>query len=139
MHDIYPPVGYAYRADQYCLDCIPTVLFNRYGSDGYGINLCNCCECRLDRIAETAGIADRMDESSYDMDTFPKSIPYFNEVHIECGPTYYGYGPDDPEWLQQYCGATCAKCHCVIDGTEYHDGEEKCPVWIQRKDNGFSE
>jgi hypothetical protein len=156
VHDAYSPVGYIYRADQYCLDCIPKVAAkpNEYGLDEYGKRRvmvrnggnglapkqCNCTECRLDRMAKARGI-DRYDESSYDSDDFPKSIPYFNDIHEECGPEHYGYGPDDPEWREQYCGSTCAKCHAVIDGTEYHDGEGHwtvvCPVWLERKENGF--
>lgn len=140
-HEAYSPVGYAYNADNYCLGCIPTVLFERYGSDGYGINRCNCTEHRLDSIAVTAGIADRMDESSFDSGDFPKSISYHNDIHYECGPESYGYGPEDPEWREQYCGATCARCHAVIDGTEYDDGEGHwtivCPVWLDRKEKGF--
>jgi len=133
-HEAYSPVGYIYNADVYCLDCIPTVLFKRYGSDGYGINRCNCCECRLDSIAVTARIAARNDESSFDSGDFPKSIPYHNDLHSECGPEYYDYGPDDPEWEMQYCGAYCARCHDVIDGNSHIDGPDTCPAFDNRKD-----
>jgi hypothetical protein len=155
-HEAYSPVGYDYQADHYCLDCIYKVaakpntygldihgkkrVIDRLGGTGYHRAACNCTEHRLDRMAAARGI-DRMDEGSFDSGDFPKAIPYHNDLHTECGPEYYGYGPEDPEWRQQYCGATCARCHAVIDGTEYNDGEGHwetvCPVWLDRKEKGF--
>lgn len=126
-HEAYSPVGYIYRAEQYCLECICDVV----GTDGIVRNACGCEECRLDRMAITRGI-DRYDEWSYDSDDFPKSIPYHNDLHAECGPESYGYGPDDPEWDLQYCGAYCAKCHEVIDGVSHIDGPDTCPVYDNR-------
>ena len=146
-HEAYSPVGYIYNADQYCLDCIPKVIYkpNAYGLDDYGNKRvmerfggtgisrgCNCTECRLDRIARARGI-DRHDEYSFDSDNFPKAIGYFSDLHCECGPEYYGYGPEDPEWQQQYCGATCARCHEVIDGVSKIDGPDVCPVFDNRE------
>lgn len=137
-HEAYSPVGYSYNADNYCLDCICNVV----GTDGIVRNRCGCTECRLDRQAINRNI-DRYDEQSFDSGDFPKSIAYHNDIHYECGPEAYGYGPEDPEWREQYCGATCARCHAVIDGTEYNDGEGHwetvCPVWLQRKEMGFRE
>lgn len=133
-HEAYSPVGYDYRAEHYCLDCVPQVIAPNYESVYVQADGCNCTECVLDRIASDRGI-NRMDESSYDMDDFPKAIPYFNDLHAECGPEGYGYGPDDPEWKLPYCNATCAKCHAVIDGTVLFNSDEVCPVWAQRKEN----
>ena len=116
-HDIYSPVGYIYNADQYCLDCIPHVLFGRYKSDGYGINRCNCAECRLDSIAVTAGIADRYDEHSFDSGDFAKAIPYHNDIHAECQLE----GSWEPHWN---CDARCGRCGDVIDD----DGNGHCPA-----------
>src|ERR1700744_945417 len=98
-HEAYSPVGYDYRAAHYCLDCIPAVAAKpneygfpvkgkgdkpvgtkRNGGSGYSRKDCNCTEHRLDRMAAARGI-DRHDESSYDMDDFPKHIPYFNNIH----------------------------------------------------------
>jgi hypothetical protein len=149
-HLAYSPVGYDFRADHYCLDCIPKVasIPNVYGLDDHGVkrvitrnggtgyhkNACNCCECRLDRMAAARGI-DRMDEGSYDSGDFPKSIPYHNDLHYECGPESYGYGPDDDEWQSQYCGAVCAACHAVIDGVSKIDGPDVCPTYDARMAN----
>lgn len=151
-HEAYGPVGYDYNADHYCLDCIPNVaakpntygldehgkrrVMERFGGNGTSRTECNCTECRLDRMAKARGI-NRMDESSFDSGEFPKAIPYFNDLHCECGPEGYGYGPEDPEWREQYCNATCAKCHAVIDGTVLFNSEEVCPVWHSRKENDF--
>lgn len=182
MHVQYSPVGYSYRADNYCLDCLAQVVAPNYESVYIQDDGCNCTECVLDRIADDLKAAvddrnrnvhpddrhvnpmvemvtqhynrlagdlipnlpvsfDRYDESSFDMSQFPKAIPYFNDIHAECGPEAYGFTSADPEWREQYCGATCAKCHAVIDGTEYDDGEGHyetvCPTWLQRKENGF--
>lgn len=134
-HEAYQPVGYAYQADNYCLGCIVLVIRKPgkgNGGNGTSRTGCNCTECRLDRIAKARGI-DRYDESSFDSGDFPKAIPYHNDLHAECGPEAYGYGPDDPEWRQPYCDATCAKCHAVIDGTVTFDGTEECPAYNHRK------
>lgn len=104
-HLIYSPVGYSYRADNYCLDCIPAVVA---GTVGYRGDECNCAEHQLDRIAAVRGI-DRNDESSFDMDNFPKHIPYHNNLHDECGDS-------EREEGDVACYAHCAKCHEVIDG-----------------------
>ena len=160
-HEAYSPVGYDYRAEHYCLDCIAAVVAPDYLTAYIQADGCNCTECVLDRIADDRGAIsyyyydgddvleptphyrgiDRHDEASYDMGDFPKHIPYPNEIHIECGPESYGYGPEDPEWREQYCDATCARCHSVIDGSEYYDGEGHwetvCPVWLNRKEEGF--
>lgn len=140
-HEAYSPVGYSYQADNYCLDCIPLVVRipNLYGLDergrkkiavnnggtGYQRGQCNCAECRLDRIAKSRGI-DRMDESSFDMDDFPKSIPYHNDGHSEC------VTPNDPNADDDYpngaCYFYCSKCHEVIDGVSKLDGPDVCPV-----------
>jgi hypothetical protein len=82
-------------------------------------------------MATARGI-DRYDEYSFDSDDFPKHIPYHNDLHCECGPEGYGYGPDDPEWQQQYCNAVCARCHDVIDGTSRLDRPDLCPVYDER-------
>ncbi len=155
-HEQYSPVGYIYQADNYCLDCIAKVAYvpNTYGlddwgrkrvidhngGDGFRAKACNCAECRLDRIAKARGI-DRYDEGSFDSDSFPKYIPYHNDIHSECGPEGYGYGPEDDEWREQYCNATCGECHEVIDGTSHWDGRtltNVCPVFEQRRDNDFA-
>src|ERR1700749_2415001 len=135
-HEAYSPVGYDYRAAHYCLDCIAAVVASDYLGKYIQDDGCNCPECVLDRIADDRGI-DRHDEASYDMDDFPKHIPYFNNLHAECGPEEYGYGPEDPEWRMQYCDATCSRCHAVIDGTVEVDSTEVCPVWHSRKEKGF--
>ena len=122
----YAPVGYIYNADQYCLDCIAEMF-------GPGPNgSCAGVECTLDYAAREKGITDRYDESSYHSGDFPKSIPYFNDLHEECGPEHYGYGPEDPEWEMQYCGATCGHCHEVIDGSSKLGGPDVCPVFDNR-------
>ncbi len=147
-HEAYAPVGYAYQAANYCLDCIPVVIYkpntyglnvqgrkcviDRFGGNGFKAKACNCAECRLDRIAQARGI-DRMNEGSFDSGDFPKHIPYHNDLHSECGPQYYGYGPDDPEWEQQYCGATCSKCHDVIDGVSMGAKPDVCPEFDNRE------
>lgn len=139
-HEMYGPVGYIYQGDQYCLDCIPSVVAWNYRTTYIQADGCNCAECVLDRIADDRGI-NPYDERSFDSGDFPKAISYFNDIHAECGPEGYGYGPDDPEWREQYCNATCGKCHAVIDGTVLFDGEGhwevKCPVWLNRKEEGF--
>ena len=107
-HLAYPPVGYDYQADHYCLYCIPAVVA---GTVGYRQDECNCAECQLDRIAAVRGI-NREDERSYDMDAFPKAIPYFSDIHAECGPNGIGCREDEAP----ACYARCAKCGQVIDG-----------------------
>lgn len=147
-HVAYEPVGYDFNADHYCLDCIVAVIFKpnetyaspfgghtvviRNGGNGTSRRECNCTEHRLDRIAAARGI-NRMDERSFDSGDFPKAIPYHNDLHSECGPEHYGYGPDDPEWQSQYCGATCARCHAVIDGVSKLDGPDVCPAFDNRE------
>jgi hypothetical protein len=138
-HEAYAPVGYSYQAAHYCLDCIPVVASRcnehkgqNCSHSGYKPKACNCAECRLDRMAALRGIT-RMNEGSFDMDDFPKHIPYHNDLHAECGPQYYGYGPDDPEWAEQYCGATCSECHEVIDGVSKIGGPDVCPVFDNRE------
>lgn len=147
-HEAYSPVGYDFRADHYCLDCIPKVAAKpneryrspfggaevviRNGGDGRSPRGCNCTECRLDRMAKARGI-DRMDERSFDSGDFPKAIPYHNDLHCECGPQHYGYEQGDPEWDLPYCGATCARCHEVIDGTSRLDGPDQCPAFANRE------
>jgi hypothetical protein len=62
-------VGYVYQADIWCRDCIVAGL-SRNSFDGWALpNV----EARLDYIANARGV-DRMDESSYDSDEFPKVI-----------------------------------------------------------------
>jgi hypothetical protein len=136
MHEAYSPVGYIFRADQYCLDCIPFVVApgRRSKKNGFVVKGCNCCECKLDRMAAARGI-DRSNEWSFDSDDFPKAIAYHNDQHAECGPEYYGYGPADPEWQSAYCGSVCAACHTVIDGESQLDGPDLCPVFANRKRN----
>lgn len=109
-HDIYPPAGYDYRAEHYCLDCIPVVAC---GSDSQIIlnpvfNECGCTECKLDRLAVVREI-NRQDEASYDMDSFPKGIPYHNDLHAECGDS-------EREAGDSVCYERCARCSAVIDG-----------------------
>jgi hypothetical protein len=153
-HNAYPPVGYSYQADNYCLDCIPGVAAkpNEYGfplkgkadkpavvkhngGNGYSRGACNCCECRLDRMAQARGV-DRYSEGSFDSGDFPKAITRRNDLHCECGPERYGYSADDPEVAgKQYCNARCAKCHAVIDGTCQLDGPDICPAYEQRMAN----
>jgi hypothetical protein len=119
-HVKYSPIGYSYNADNYCLDCIATVV-SPHG--GVRPAHCNCAECRLDRIARKRGI-DRYDEYSFDSSDFPKSIPYHNDIHAECD--------------ELTCNARCAKCHDVIDGTgRYIAGEYKniCPAYDYYLDN----
>lgn len=84
-------------------------------------------------MAEARNI-NRQDEYSFDSDNFPKAIPYHNDIHSECGPEGYGYGPTDPEFQKQYCNATCGKCHAVIDGVSKLDGPDVCPVFDNRED-----
>jgi len=111
-HVAYSPVGYAYNADDYCLDCIPKVIAGSHG--GIRPGHCNCAECRLDRIAKARGI-DRMDESSYDMSVFPKSIAYFNDLHSDCEL--------EESWDEHWnCYGHCAECGDIIDGTERGSG-----------------
>ncbi len=43
-HEVYAPVGYAYQADQYCLDCIAGM----FSQSSLGEAGCNCAECVLD-------------------------------------------------------------------------------------------
>ncbi len=115
-HEAYAPVGYAYQADQYCLDCIAGM----FSQSSLGEAGCNCAECVLDRAAEDAAI-NRMDESSFDMADFPKHIPYHNELHLECGSEYSGDG-------EVHCGARCAACGDVIDGEFNLNGPDTCPT-----------
>lgn len=116
-HEAYSPVGYGYQADHYCLDCIPQVIAPNYESVYVQADGCNCTECVLDRIASDRGI-NRMDESSYDMDTFPKSIPYHNDIHAECQLEESW----EPHWS---CDAHCGKCGDVIDP----DMNGQCPAF----------
>jgi hypothetical protein len=137
-HDAYSPVGYIYRADQYCLDCIPRVIAGDSYDSYIQTDGCNCAEHMLDRIADDRPQPfDRMDERSFDSGVFPKAILYHNDQHAECGPASYGYGPEDPEWREQYCDSTCARCHDVIDGVSQLNGPDVCPVWLDRKKKGF--
>lgn len=138
-HLKYSPVGYAYQADNYCLDCIPAIAA---ASKGQGLHEvrnaetedwkavvertyiqddgCNCAECVLDRIASDHGI-DRCDERSFDSGDFPKSIPYFNDIHIECDPP-------STEYPNGVCDARCVRCHEVIDGVSQLNEPDLCPV-----------
>ena len=60
-------VGYTFNADTYCPGCIEGALCdNRFSADHEP-------EESLDLIAAERGI-DRMDESSFDSDDFPKVI-----------------------------------------------------------------
>jgi len=125
-HEAYSPVGYAYNADQFCLDCISEVITGPPGpnKDTYiQDDGCNCAECILDRIAMDRGI-DRMDESSYDSSVFPKAISYHNDLHAECQLEESW----EPHWC---CDARCAQCGDVIDGTERYMGNHEyiyvCP------------
>lgn len=151
-HGKYGPVGYTFAADNYCPECAVRTLRRRQVpklnptddekilspttalSDRGPRNACSCTECRLDRMAARLGI-DRMDERSYDSGDFPKTIPYHNDLHAECGPQYYGYGPEDPEWQLPYCGATCGQCHEVIDGQSQLSGADACPAYLQRMES----
>jgi hypothetical protein len=150
-HVAYAPVGYDYRADSYCLDCIPKVAAkpNTYGLDEHGVRRvmqrnggsglrpgnCACAECRLDRMAAARGI-DRMDERSFDSGDFPKHIPYHNDGHSECGPDG-GYDDDDPDWAwtidRQFCNLRCSRCGDVIDGVSQLDGPDICPVFANHE------
>lgn len=133
-HGTYSPVGYAYNAAQYCLDCIPKVVagksYGRYLQD----DGCNCTECLLDRIGDDRGII-RYDESSYDSSNFPKAISYFNDLHSECGLDEFS---DEPRWV---CHDRCERCGDVIDpvsrciGT--HSYVDICPGednWLDTED-----
>ena len=137
-HGVYGPVGYIYNADQYCEECIVKIIRKRYRlhhSSGIAPRGCNCTECVLERIARHLEL-DYLDERSYDSGAFPKSIPYHNDLHAECGPQHYGYGPDDPEWDMPYCGACCGQCHEVIDGTStFTNGQysNECPVYVNKE------
>lgn len=108
-HEVYAPVGYGYRADNYCLACIPGVVAPNYATTYVQDDGCNCAECALDRIAEDRGI-DRHDERSYDMDNFPKHIPYHNDLHSECGYADLEM-TDGPS-----CYDCCARCGAQLDG-----------------------
>jgi hypothetical protein len=138
-HVAYAPVGYDFNADSYCLNCIPTVIYQRgrgHGGTGTRPNgECNCTECRLDRIAIARGI-DRYDERSFDSGDFPKHISYHNDGHSECGPDG-GYDDDDPDWAwtidRQFCNMRCGKCGDVIDGVSQLDGPDICPVYANHE------
>lgn len=61
-------VGYAYKADLYCPDCILDLC-----SEGEEYDPRAGTEENLDRYAERLGI-DREDERSFDSDVFPKVV-----------------------------------------------------------------
>ncbi len=106
-HTRYSPVGYIYDSDAFCTDCTPGAVCAEWKSYRRG-GSCNCAECLLDRIAEGDGI-ERRDEYTFDSGTFPKSIPYHNDLHSECGAEYSGDG-------LPHCYERCGNCHEVIDG-----------------------
>ena len=137
-HGTYGPVGYTYNADQYCEDCIVKLIRKRYklhANAGRAVKGCNCTECVLERIGGRVGIY-YPDERAYDSGDFPKSIPYHNDLHAECGPAFYGYEPGVPEWDMPYCGSVCGQCHEVIDGTStFINGQyaNECPVHVNKE------
>lgn len=138
-HGQYGPVGYTYNADNYCESCICGVIRKAYNlrpGTGQAVKGCNCTECILDRLAKLVLHGDRYDEMTFDSGEFPKTIPYHNDIHAECGPAGYGYGPSDPEWRMPYCNAVCGNvtCHEVIDGTSHLYGPDTCPAYEQRKE-----
>lgn len=61
-------VGYHYKADLYCPDCILDLC-----SEGEEYYPLDTVESNLDRYAKRLGI-DREDERSFDSDVFPKVI-----------------------------------------------------------------
>lgn len=107
-HEIYPPVGYDYQAEHYCTFCIQSVLLGEENINKYiPTDGCACPECVLDRVAEDRGIS-RHDERSFDQDEFPKTIPYHNDLHADCGDT-------DEESGEGLCYSMCATCEVIID------------------------
>lgn len=133
-HEAYSPVGYAYNADQYCLDCIPYVVSPGRDNkrNGYVVQGCNCTECRLSRMAADWKI-NRMDESSYDSGEFPKAIPYHNDIHAECR---LDETCKPPRWS---CDGHCAACGEIIDPTTRYMGGDTYADICPGEDNYLNE
>lgn len=62
-------VGYQYRAEQYCPDCLVRVLTPA----GHNQVIAGTTEAMLDALADAAGV-NREDEYTFDSDDFPKVI-----------------------------------------------------------------
>jgi hypothetical protein len=85
----YAPIGYAFQADEYCLDCTADIAVAHTRQQRTG-----CTECDLDvwayrknqgRTMRRLPLLDRHDESTFDSAEFPKHIAYFSESrHHQC-------------------------------------------------------
>ena len=91
-------VGYSYRADLYCPNCIVSALPTGEGEafDGWGVaaGVRMSTEENLDEIAATFGF-DRSDESSFDGDEFPKVV-FLDDLDLaeyeHCGRCHHALG-----------------------------------------------
>ena len=94
-------VGYAYRADIWCGQCVRTELRHRHPVT-LGYHLCTYDqECTLEEWIDKAGSrlgVDRQDEYSFDSDDFPKIVTlghvdfHSNEDLDVCGECGEGLG-----------------------------------------------
>lgn len=80
-------VGYVFRADVWCPTCVLGALPTGEGEDFDGWADCSVppmsVEDNLDELASVFGF-DRMDETTFDSDDFPKVVLTFDEAG-ECG------------------------------------------------------
>ena len=79
-------VGYAFRADIWCLDCMATYCLTLPGNgDRMKVAATPPTEVLLDELATKYGI-DRQDEYSFDSDNFPKVVfRYHLSDHVNEG------------------------------------------------------
>jgi len=86
MHTDTDTIGYTYRADHYCPDCIGPAM-TPHGSNRPGLVQRHGTEHTLDQLADAAGI-DRGDESTFDSGDFPKidSADTLRDGYADGGP-----------------------------------------------------
>lgn len=92
--------AYTYKADVYHPGCAVLEVLKTDGLEGHGLSSDN--EDALDLLARFRGI-DRMDETSFDSDDFPKVV-FFDQV-----------SDLTRESDRDYCG----RCHGALSGYAY--------------------
>lgn len=96
-------VGYTYKTDNHCDDCMREVAKRETTAAG-SATMWSDCGSAEDIVGEWAmmlGI-DRHDETSYDDSEFPKVI-FARAVHDGCTP--------DNGYERGQCGDRCVACH----------------------------
>lgn len=91
MYADYLPVGYTYRAAEYCPEHVVKAVLDHDGLEGHGLSYIP--EEALDLLARLGGI-NRQDEYTFDSDDFPKVI--------------FGYQVEDADSCCETCGKPLA-------------------------------